>query len=69
MDGNNSQSNLGSGDGTTITTGTNISIGDMSTTNNTFNINTNYQCYLEYGLLIRLILVRMNLWIRSFQHY
>jgi hypothetical protein len=47
MDGNNSQSNLGSGDGTSITTGTNISIGDMSTTNNTFNINTNYQCYFR----------------------
>ena len=47
IDGNNSQSNLGSGDGTSITTGTNISIGDMSTTNNTFNINTNYLCYFR----------------------
>lgn len=43
-DGNNSQSNLGSGDGTSITTGTNVSIGDMSTIAGTLNINTTYQC-------------------------
>lgn len=43
-DGNNSQKTIGSGDGTTITTGTNVSIGDMSTIAGTFNINTTYQC-------------------------
>ena len=46
-DSNNSQKTIGSGDGTSITTDTNISIGDMSTTNNTFDINTNYQCYFR----------------------
>ena len=43
-DGNYSQKTIGSGDGTTITTGTNVSIGDMSTVAGTFNINTTYQC-------------------------
>ena len=48
MDGNNSQSNLGSGDGTSITTGTNISIGDMSTIAGTFNM-FDYYARKEWG--------------------
>lgn len=47
MDSNNSQSTLGSGDGTSITTGTNLILGNMNTVDGTFNINTNYQCYFR----------------------
>lgn len=46
-DSNNYESTIGSGDGTSLSTGTDVLLGGLNTINGSLNINTNYQCYFR----------------------
>ena len=46
-DSNNYESTIGSGDGTSLSTGTDVLLGNLNTINGSLNINTNYQCYFR----------------------
>lgn len=46
-DSNNYESTIGSGDGTSLSTGTDVLLGSLNTINGSLNINTNYQCYFR----------------------
>ena len=46
-DSNSYESTIGSGDGTSLSTGTDVLLGGLNTINGSLNINTNYQCYFR----------------------
>lgn len=46
-DSNNYESTIGSGDGTSLSTGTDVLLGSLNTINGSLNINTIYQCYFR----------------------
>ena len=46
-DSNSYESTIGSGDGTSLSTGTDVLLGSLNTINGSLNINTNYQCYFR----------------------
>ena len=46
-DSNSYESTIGSGDGTSLSTGTDVLLGNLNTINGSLNINTNYQCYFR----------------------
>ena len=46
-DSNNYESTIGSGDGTSLSTGTDVLLGSLNTINGSLNINTSYQCYFR----------------------
>ena len=46
-DSNSYESTIGSGDGTSLSTGTDVLLGGLNTINGSLNINTSYQCYFR----------------------
>lgn len=46
-DSNNYESTIGSGDGTSLSTGTDVLLGSLNTIDGSLNINTSYQCYFR----------------------
>ena len=46
-DSNSYESTIGSGDGTSLSTGTDVLLGSLNNINGSLNINTNYQCYFR----------------------
>lgn len=46
-DSNNYESTIGSGDGTSLSTGTDVLLGSLNNINGSLNINTSYQCYFR----------------------